>query len=361
MSYAEDSPPSLKPRMSQEATALAYEWRKLTRAATAVAVLTSPAWFLVFWKANHWDCYWALLATFVGVIAFRGAVDVISHKLIPAPNLYGAQSELLEEDIVARRRVWYWRTRLRRLFWLALSLFALLCAMNLLLRIGGTKVALFDTFSALGDLFTQFLPTLLILGIKQMKAYEPGDADWGVKLDDVRGQQEPKEEVTRVISLWQAGEEFEKAGGKRGGGLLFLGPPGTGKTMPSKGIATSFNCPFMTMPGSGSAQTFIGMDVIVVLIMVWRARRQARKWGGQCIIFIDEIDAVGMRRAALGGGAGGLAGVHQPPPDSKGPFYGSWGAQTASGDVVIESREWRDHVFAERAPAPMPIYPPLLE
>ena len=44
MAYAEDSPPSLKPRMSQEATALAYEWRKLTRAATAVAVLTSPAW-----------------------------------------------------------------------------------------------------------------------------------------------------------------------------------------------------------------------------------------------------------------------------------------------------------------------------
>ena len=105
--------------MSQEATALAYEWRKLTRAATAVAVLTSPAWFLVFWKANHWDWYWALLATFVGVIAFRGAVDVLSHKLIPAPNLYGAQSELLEEDIVARRRVWYWRTRFRRLFWLA--------------------------------------------------------------------------------------------------------------------------------------------------------------------------------------------------------------------------------------------------
>ena len=141
-----------------------------------------------------------------------------------------------------------------------------------------------------------------------MKAYEPGDADWGVKLDDVRGQQEPKEEVTRVISLWQAGEEFEKAGGKRERGLLFLGPPGTGKTMLSKGIATSFNCPFMTMPGSGFAQTFIGMDVIVVLIMVWRARRQARKWGGQCIVFIDEIDAVGMRRAALGGGAGGAVG-----------------------------------------------------
>jgi cell division protease FtsH len=382
MSYAEDSPPSLKPRMSQEATALAYEWRKLTRAATAVAVLTSPAWFLVFWKANHWDWWWAAVATFAGVVAFRGAVDVISHKLIPAPNLYGAQAELLDEDIVARRRVWFWRTRFRRLFWLLLFLFGLLVLLNLMLRLGGTDVALFDTFSALGDLFTQFLPTLLILGlqlpllffinfailfgpllffgIKQMKAYEPGDADWGVKLDDVRGQQEPKEEVTRVISLWQAGEEFEKAGGKRERGLLFLGAPGTGKTMLSKGIATSFNCPFMTMPGSGFAQTFIGMDVIVVLIMVWRARRLARKWGGQCIIFIDEIDAVGTRRQALGGLAGGGIGGHDPGPDVKGPFYGPWGSVTASGDVVIESREWRDHVFAQRGPGPQSTYPPLL-
>jgi ATP-dependent Zn protease len=381
MAYAEDSPPSLKPRMSQEATALAYEWRKLTRAATAVAVLTSPAWFLVFWKANHWDWYWAALATFVGVVAFRGAVDVISHKLIPTPNLYGAQSELLEEDIVARRRVWYWRTRFRRVFWLALTLFALLVALNLMLKLSGTNVALFDTFSALGDLFTSFLPTLLILGlqlpllffinfailfgpllffgIKQMKAYEPGDADWGVKLDDVRGQQEPKEEVTRVISLWQAGEEFEKAGGKRERGLLFLGAPGTGKTMLSKGIATSFNCPFMTMPGSGFAQTFIGMDVIVVLIMVWRARKQARKWGGQCIIFIDEIDAVGTRRAALGGGAPG--GFSQPDAaTTRGPFYGPWGALTASEDVVVESKEWRDHVFAQRASPPKSIYPPVI-
>src|SRR3989442_15224205 len=124
MSYAEDSPPSLKPRMSQEATALAYEWRKLTRAATAVAVLTSPAWFLVFWKANHWDWYWALLATFVGVAAFRGAVDVISHKVIPAPNLYGAQSELLEEAIVARRRGLLMGSEFLRAFWTLVALFA---------------------------------------------------------------------------------------------------------------------------------------------------------------------------------------------------------------------------------------------
>ena len=158
---------------------------------------------------------------------------------------------------------------------------------------------------------------LLFFGLKQMKGYEPGDADWGVKLDDVRGQAEPKEEVTRVIELWQAGEEFRKAGGKPERGLLFLGAPGTGKTMLSKGIATSFNSPIVTMPGSGFAQTFIGMDVIIVMFLIRKARKLARKWGGKCIVFIDEIDAVGMRRQALQGGHAAssrmASGFEEPP------------------------------------------------
>src|SRR3989449_8685991 len=138
------------------------------------------------------------------------------------------------------------------------------------------------------------------MGISQIRGYEPGDAEWGVKLDDVRGQAEAKEEVRRIVSLWQSGEAFERAGGKRERGLIFHGPPGTGKTMLAKGIATGFNSPFVTIPGSGFAQTFIGIDVVVVNYLAMKAKRLARKWGGQCIIFIDEIDAVGMRRQALG-------------------------------------------------------------
>jgi hypothetical protein len=338
--------------------------------------------FFVFYVGNDWSVWLSLLLTFVVVVGFRGLVDVIAHKLIPRANLYGAGRELLEEDVVARRRTWYWRTKYRRLTWLLVTLFVLLVGMNLLLRLGGIETSLFGTFGELGDLFIQFLPTILILGlqlpllffinfailfgpllffgIKQMKGYEPGDADWGVRLDDVRGQQEPKEEITRVISLWQASEEFKKAGGKPERGLLFLGAPGTGKTMLSKAIATSFNCPFMTMPGSGFAQTFIGMDVIVVLILVARARRLARKWGGQCIVFIDEIDAVGMRRAALGGGAAG--GMMTEAPSRPVPrFHGPWGALTASGDVVVETREWRDWLFEQRASQPAPVYPPAIQ
>ena len=92
---------------------------------------------------------------------------------------------------------------------------------------------------------------LLFFGIKQMKGYEPGDADWGVRLDDVRGQAEAKEEVTRVISLWQSGEEFEQAGGKRERGLLFLGAPGTGKTMLSKAHRHQLQLPVRDHAGLG--------------------------------------------------------------------------------------------------------------
>ena len=152
---------------------------------------------------------------------------------------------------------------------------------------------------------------LVIMGIQQIKTYEPGDADWGVKLDDVRGQAEAKQEITRVVSLWQSGEEFEKAGGKRERGVLFLGPPGTGKTMLSKAIATSFNCPFVTIPGSGFAQTFIGMDAVIVRFLARKAKKMADKWGGQCIVFIDEIDAVGLRRSSLGSGFEPLADRHR--------------------------------------------------
>ena len=149
--------------------------------------------------------------------------------------------------------------------------------------------------------FLIFFGPMMAMGISQIRGYQPGDAEWGVKLEHVRGQAEAKEEIRRIVSLWQSGERFERAGGKRERGLLFLGAPGTGKTMLAKAIATGFNSPFVTIPGSGFAQTFVGLDSILVRYLARKAKRLARKWGGQCIVFIDEIDAVGMRRNALQG------------------------------------------------------------
>src|SRR5689334_20112450 len=108
-----EEPPRLQRRVNDQAISLAREWRVLGRVATAVALLTSPALFLLFYASYDWPLFWSLVATFAGVVIFRGGVDVIAHKLIPAPALYGAEAALKEQDVVSRRRVWYWRHKFK--------------------------------------------------------------------------------------------------------------------------------------------------------------------------------------------------------------------------------------------------------
>jgi cell division protease FtsH len=375
MAYAEQSQgrsgPAhpARPSINEHASALAQEWRRLTRAATAVALITAPAFFLVLYDTNHLSVFWALIVTAIAVVTFRGLVEVVARKLIPSPSLYGAEQSMKDDDIVARRRYWWWRTMFRRLPVVIIFILLLLAFCQLLFAFAGISAPFFrpfqglrqifppDTLPQLGLIFIQlpllffvnfaiFFGPFLFFAVRQIRGYEPGDASWGVKIDDVRGQAEAKEEITRVITLWQSGEEFEKAGGKRERGLLFLGAPGTGKTMISKAIATNFNCPFVTIPGSGFAGMFIGMDAITVQFLAHKARKLAKKWGGQCIVFIDEIDAVGMRRQAL---QGGFATGAEPTSMSDLCFFGPNGSLTPTGDLVIESRAWREKLFAQRA------------
>src|SRR5215211_348724 len=96
---------------------LADQWRRLARAATFVAVLTSPAVFVWFREVQGWSTLSSLVATFFAVIAFRGAVDLVFRRAIPWPSLFGSDSrQLREEDVVNRRRVWFWR------FWLKVGI-----------------------------------------------------------------------------------------------------------------------------------------------------------------------------------------------------------------------------------------------
>jgi ATP-dependent Zn protease len=362
--------------INEHASALAHEWRRLTRAATFVALLTAPAFFLLLFDSNHLGLIVSLIVTVVAVVTFRGLVEVVTRRMIPSPSLYGADQSLKQEDITARRRYWFWRGKFRRLPIYALLVLALLGVCQVLFSFAGVSAPLLnpfaglrqifppDTLPQLGLVFVQlpllffvnfaiFFGPFLFFAVRQIRGYEPGDASWGVKIDDVRGQAEAKEEITRVITLWQGGEEFEKSGGKRERGLLFLGAPGTGKTMISKAIATNFNCPFVTIPGSGFAGMFIGMDAITVQFLARKARKLAAKWGGQCIVFIDEIDAVGMRRQALQGGLG-VTGSHPADPSSVHDFnfFGDNGSLTSTGDLVVESRAWREKLFAQRAESP---------
>jgi ATP-dependent Zn protease len=100
---------------------------------------------------------------------------------------------------------------------------------------------------------------------------------------------------------------------------------------------------------------FMGMDALTVQFLAHKARKLARKWGGQCIVFIDEIDAVGLRRQALGSGSG-MTGGEIPGSINELGFYGPSGAVNAGGDLIVESRAWREHMFGMRAEPNDPPY-----
>ena len=121
-----EEPPRLQRRVNEQAMSLAHEWRMLGRAATAVALLTSPPLFLLLYGTYDWKLPGRCSGTFVGVIIFRGGVDVIAHKLIPSPALYGAEDTLKEQDVMSRRRLWYWRHKFKVWFWLGVILLIVL-------------------------------------------------------------------------------------------------------------------------------------------------------------------------------------------------------------------------------------------
>jgi cell division protease FtsH len=119
-----------------------------------------------------------------------------------------------------------------------------------------------------------------------------------VTFADVAGCDEAKEEVKEVVDFLKDPAKFQKLGGRIPRGLLLVGPPGTGKTLLAKGIAGEAKVPFFSISGSDFVEMFVGVGAARVRDMFENAKKNA-----PCIIFIDEIDAVGRQRGAgLGGG-----------------------------------------------------------
>lgn len=175
-----------------------------------------------------------------------------------------------------------------------------------------------DTGFNLGDLIMGLLPIIFIVAIlfffmRQMQAGGGGrgamsfgksrarlltEKQGRVTFDDVAGVDEAKEELEEVVDFLKDPAKFQRLGGKIPKGALLVGPPGTGKTLLARAIAGEAGVPFFTISGSDFVEMFVGVGASRVRDMFEQAKRNA-----PCIIFIDEIDAVGRSRGAgLGGG-----------------------------------------------------------
>ncbi len=172
--------------------------------------------------------------------------------------------------------------------------------------------------SLLLHLFINWFPMLLLIGVwiffmRQMqgggggrgamsfgrsKARLLGEDQVKVTFKDVAGVEEAKEEVVELVDFLRDPSKFQNLGGRIPRGVLLVGPPGTGKTLLAKAVAGEAKVPFFTISGSDFVEMFVGVGASRVRDMFDQAKKHA-----PCIIFIDEIDAVGRHRGAgLGGG-----------------------------------------------------------
>ncbi|MBL8696761.1 MAG: ATP-dependent zinc metalloprotease FtsH [Alphaproteobacteria bacterium] len=170
--------------------------------------------------------------------------------------------------------------------------------------------------SFLGQLVLALLPMLLFIGVwvwmsrqaqggmggigrfakSRAKLLKPDQTR--VTFADVAGIDEAKQELTEIVEFLRDPAKFERLGGRMPKGVLLVGPPGTGKTMTAKAVAGEANVPFFSISGSDFVEMFVGVGASRVRDMFEQAKQNA-----PCIIFIDEIDAVGRHRGAgMGGG-----------------------------------------------------------
>ncbi|HLX59046.1 MAG TPA: AAA family ATPase [Ktedonobacteraceae bacterium] len=154
----------------------------------------------------------------------------------------------------------------------------------------------------------QFVAIFWFLGRPRLYWVMPGET--GVGFKDYKGNPEVLEAARRIVQLLEGIEEYQKMGGQPVRGLLLSGPPGTGKSYLAQCISTEAHVPFAYASAASFRAMFVGMDILMIKRLYNKARRYAREYGG-CVVFMDEIDAIGMSRSGRGAGpmlGGGMMG-----------------------------------------------------
>ena len=208
-------------------------------------------------------------------ITYKGQIDEENKKVVSIPNTE-AFTELIQTKVQEGNNIQLIQKQA-----------------NILLKISATLV--------------QFLPTLIILAMfillfkmqgfgGEKKIYDGEENDTNVRFKDVAGLEEEKNELVEIVDFLKNPKRYQEMGAKVPKGILLCGKPGTGKTLIAKAVAGEAHVPFISMSGSEFIEMFAGLGASRVRKLFEKAKKMA-----PCIIFIDEIDAIGSRRTSNSG------------------------------------------------------------
>ncbi len=234
----------------------------------------------------------------------------------PEPPASNREQEL-EKKISKLFERWNWKLfrLIRALIFLGIGIWL---AVNLLPGIFNIIIT-----GEIGNLILQIIPVavylfffigfqfwLMYFFMARTRIYWVKPGETGVSFKDYRGNPEVLEAARRVVTLLKGAKEFKQMGGEVTRGILLIGPPGTGKSYLAQAISTEAGVPFGYLSAPSLLSAWMGMGNIKVMNLYRKARRFAREYGA-CILFIDEIDAIGMARSSnLMGTAGAGAGMN---------------------------------------------------
>ena len=271
------------------------------------ALFAGATAFAFAYIALQYGIVGSLVFALAAMLLARGLLSIVRRWLIVRESMT-PEADVLQRTVETNRAI-FWR---RALYVLAIPV-GYFIFMDLVFGLApGDAIAiipqvlaafftnlLYIVFLIIAQFSIFFLPFYIYTRIGK-SMINPDDANFGVNIEDVRGQKPAVGEMKKILHLIEHGRLFTKAGGKRERGVLMVGPPGTGKTMLAKAIASSLHVPISIANGGSFAGMFLGIDALSVYLMVRAARKRAKTWGG-CIIFIDEIDALGNRRSGTSG------------------------------------------------------------